>query len=140
VTVVISRKILTRLLRSCKSVHFVTSRAVIHLHDPQTPNQRDIRECLTINVVERSRVEAPVLGFTSCRVGYRTEINPGSRVEGEWMTQGVITSGKCDRVVANFGSEGRSDRKDRRVVGNLILGDDGREVEGSVHKLGGGCN
>jgi len=127
-------------LLNCESFHLVSLRTLVHLHDPQTPNQRDVRECLTINVVQSSRVEAPVLGFTSCGIGYRAEINPGSGVEDEWMVQGVIASGECDRIVADFGSQGRSDREDRRVVGDLILGDDGREVEGSVHKLSGGCN
>jgi len=135
-----SKKLLTMHLPCCESFHLVSSRTLIDLHDSQTPNQRDIGECLTIDVVQRSRVEAPVLGFTPCGIGYRAEVNPGSGVKGEWMAQGIIASGECDRIVADFGSQGRSNCEERRVVGNLIFGDDGREVEGSVHKLSGSCN
>ena len=135
-----SKKLLGMHLQSGKSFHLVSLRTLVHLHDPQTPNQRDIRERLTVDVVQRGRVEGPVLGFTPCGIGYRAEVNPRSGVKGEWMAQGIIASGECDRIVANFGSQGGSNCEERRVVGNLILGDDGREVEGSVHELSGSCN
>lgn len=96
----------------------------INLQKPQTPNDRSIRPELTINVERGLGGEVPVLSLSPCGIGDRTEVISGSRVEGEWITQGIIAPGECSRIVVGRRRDGRRDIEDRWLVGNLIHRDD----------------